>query len=102
MTDILLVLGGNIRKIRKEFGWTQQFLAEKAGISVPFMTQIELGRKSASLEVIQSIAAALGVSYRQLFDEPELFPVPARHLSSLERRLSDSILNVIHEEFSNF
>ena len=102
MTDILLVLGGNIRKIRKEFGWTQQFLAEKAGISVPFMTQIELGRKSASLEVIQSIATALGVSYRQLFDEPEFSAVPARHLSSLERRLSDSILNVIREEFSNF
>lgn len=102
MTDILLVLGGNIRKIRKEFGWTQQFLAEKAGISVPFMTQIELGRKSASLEVIQGIAAALGVSYRQLFDEPELSAVPARHLPSLERRLSDSILNVIHEEFSHF
>ena len=102
MTDILLVLGGNIRKIRKEFGWTQQFLAEKAGISVPFMTQIELGRKSASLEVIQSIAAALGVPYRQLFDELDRFAIPARHLSSLERRLSDSILNVIHEEFSNF
>ncbi|MDE7140397.1 MAG: hypothetical protein K2O09_06560, partial [Treponemataceae bacterium] len=72
---------------------------EKAGISVPFMTQIELGRKSASLEVIP---AALGVPYRQLFDELDRFAIPARHLSSLERRLSDSILNVIHEEFSNF
>lgn len=29
MTDILLVLGSNIRKIRKEFGWTQADLAEK-------------------------------------------------------------------------
>ena len=102
MTDILLVLGGNIRKFRKEFGWTQQFLAEKAGISVPFMTQIELGRKSASLEVIQSIAIALSVPYRQLFDETEFSTIPVQHLASLERRLSDSILNVIHEEFSNF
>lgn len=102
MTDILLVLGGNIRKFRKEFGWTQQFLAEKAGISVPFMTQIELGRKSASLEVIQGIAAALGVPYCRLFDEPELDAPPARNLSLLERRLSDSIMGVIREEFSRF
>lgn len=69
MTDILLVLGSNIRKIRKEFGWTQADLAEKSGISVPFMTQIELGRKSASLEVVQNIAAALNISYKQLFEE---------------------------------
>ena len=69
MTDILLVLGSNIRKIRKEFGWTQADLAEKSGISVPFMTQIELGRKSASLEVVQNIAAALNISCKQLFEE---------------------------------
>ena len=69
MTDILFVLGSNIRKIRKEFGWTQADLAEKSGISVPFMTQIELGRKSASLEVVQNIAAALNISYNQLFEE---------------------------------
>ena len=42
-------------------------LAEKAGISVPFMTQIELGRKSASLEVVAKIASALGVDYGVLF-----------------------------------
>lgn len=102
MTDILLVLGGNIRKFRKEFGWTQQLLAEKAGISVPFMTQIELGRKSASLEVIQGIAAALGVPYCRLFDEPEPDAPTARNLSLLERRLSDSIMGIIREEFSRF
>ena len=102
MTDILLVLGSNIRKYRKEFGWTQQLLAEKAGISVPFMTQIELGRKSASLEVIQSIAVALGIPYRQLFDEPNTAEPPVRNLLSLEHRLSESIMSVIHEEFGKF
>lgn len=102
MTDILLVLGSNIRKYRKEFGWTQQLLAEKAGISVPFMTQIELGRKSASLEVIQSIAVALGIPYRQLFDEPDTAEPPVRNLRALEKRLSNSVLRVIREEFGEF
>ena len=94
-------MGNNIRKIRKEFGWTQQFLAEKSGISVPFMTQIELRRKSASLEVVQRIAHALNTPYTQLFaEDPEDEPKPVQ-LAAFERQLSAAVLNIIHEEFKN-
>ncbi|WP_296012417.1 helix-turn-helix transcriptional regulator [uncultured Treponema sp.] len=100
MTDILLVLGNNIRKIRKEFGWTQADLAEKSGISVPFMTQIELGRKSASLEVVQNIAAALNISYKQLFEENIAATNQEKtNLSLLEQNITSSIVKKIHEEF---
>ena len=67
MCEIVEILGKNIRNLRKQAGWTQEKLAEKAGISVPFMTQIELARKTPSLEVIENIAKALNVSYTQLF-----------------------------------
>ncbi|WP_295801001.1 helix-turn-helix domain-containing protein [uncultured Treponema sp.] len=100
MTDILLVLGSNIRKIRKEFGWTQADLAEKSGISVPFMTQIELGRKSASLEVVQNIAAALNISYKQLFEENIAASNQEKtNLSLLEQNIASSVVKKIHEEF---
>lgn len=99
MTDILLILGSNIRKFRKEFGWTQQVLAEKSGISVPFMTQIELGRKSASLEVIQNIATALNISYKQLFDDEGFTVNKSMNLAAFENQLSQAILNTVHEEF---
>lgn len=100
MTDILLVLGSNIRKIRKEFGWTQADLAEKSGISVPFMTQIELGRKSASLEVVQNIAAALNISYKQLFEENIAAANQGKtNLSLLEQNITSSVVKKIHEEF---
>ena len=100
MTDILLVLGSNIRKIRKEFGWTQADLAEKSGISVPFMTQIELGRKSASLEVVQNIAAALNISYKQLFEENIAANNQEKtNLSLLEQNIASSVIKKIHEEF---
>lgn len=100
MTDILLVLGSNIRKIRKEFGWTQADLAEKSGISVPFMTQIELGRKSASLEVVQNIAAALNISYKQLFEEKIAAGNQGKtNLSLLEQNITSSVVKKIHEEF---
>lgn len=100
MTDILLVLGSNIRKIRKEFGWAQADLAEKSGISVPFMTQIELGRKSASLEVVQNIAAALNISYKQLFEENITAGNQGKtNLSLLEQNITSSVVKKIHEEF---
>lgn len=100
MTDILLVLGSNIRKIRKEFGWTQADLAEKTGISVPFMTQIELGRKSASLEVVQNIAAVLNISYKQLFEENIAASNQEKtNLSLLEQNITSSVVKKIHEEF---
>ena len=100
MTDILLVLGSNIRKIRKEFGWTQADLAEKSGISVPFMTQIELGRKSASLEVVQNIAAALNISYKQLFEENIATSNQEKtNFSLLEQNITSSVVKKIHEEF---
>ena len=100
MTDILLVLGSNIRKIRKEFGWTQADLAEKSGISVPFMTQIELGRKAASLEVVQNIAAALNISYKQLFEENIAAGNQGKiNLSLLEQNITSSVVKKIHEEF---
>ncbi|MEE0351918.1 helix-turn-helix transcriptional regulator [uncultured Treponema sp.] len=100
MTDILFVLGSNIRKIRKEFGWTQADLAEKSGISVPFMTQIELGRKSASLEVVQNIAAALNISYNQLFEENvDASNQEKTNLSLLEQNITSSVVKKIHEEF---
>ena len=67
MEEIVIVLGNNIKKLRKERNWTQEYLAEQAGISVPFMTQIELARKQASLEVIEKIAKALSVPYSRLF-----------------------------------
>ena len=71
MEAIVEILGNNIKKLRKERNWTQEYLAEQAGISVPFMTQIELARKQASLEVIEKIAKALNVPYEILFRQED-------------------------------
>ncbi len=71
MEAIVEILGNNIKKLRKERNWTQEYLAEQAGISVPFMTQIELARKQASLEVIEKIAKALNVPYEILFRQAD-------------------------------
>ncbi|WP_147635199.1 helix-turn-helix domain-containing protein [Treponema pectinovorum] len=100
MSQIVQILGMNIRQLRKNYGWTQEFLAEKSNISVPFMTQIELGRKSASLEVIEKIALALGVPYERLFWTEEVKDSNIKSkIFAFENRLCESVRKKIHDEF---
>ncbi len=51
-----------IKIIRKYRGMTQGDLAEASGISRPYLTEIETGRKDGSIRALKSIAAALNVS----------------------------------------
>ena len=55
-----------IKVIRKHRGLTQQDLAEAAGISRPYLTEIETGRKDGSIRALKSIAGALDVSLELL------------------------------------
>ena len=102
MNEITSVLGNNIRELRLKSSWTQEKLAEKAGISVPFMTQIELARKSASLEAIQNIATALGVSYERLFKTEKANTSDSHYeIRLLEKDLIQSITTIIQTKFEN-
>lgn len=102
MNEITTILGNNIRFLRTKSGWTQEKLAEKAGISVPFMTQIELARKSASLEVIEKIAKALEVPYECLFKSESSKTNDSRYsLNLLEKDLIQSITDIVKNKFEN-
>lgn len=55
--------GGNpVRVWREHRGLTQQQLAEAAGISVPYLSQIESGKRRGSAKVLAAIAKELGLS----------------------------------------
>ena len=55
--------GGNpVRVWREHRGLTQQQLAEAAGISVPYLSQIESGKRRGSADVLAAIAKELGLS----------------------------------------
>jgi DNA-binding XRE family transcriptional regulator len=55
-----------IKIIRKYRGLTQRDLAAAAGISRPYLTEIETGRKDGSIRALKSIAGALDVSLELL------------------------------------
>jgi len=51
-----------VRVWRKHRGLTQRKLAESAGISIPYLSQIESGKRTGTLEVLAAIAKGLGLS----------------------------------------
>lgn len=53
--------GGRIRDLRRKAGLTLQALADQAGISVGFLSQVERDKATPSLGTLASLAAALGV-----------------------------------------
>lgn len=52
----------HIREIRCDKGLTQQYVAEKANVSRPFLVDLEKGRRGAKADTKQRIADALGVT----------------------------------------
>jgi DNA-binding XRE family transcriptional regulator len=57
-----------VRAWREYRGLTQQQLAEAAGISVPYLSQIESGTRKGSAEVLAAIAKALELSLDDIVD----------------------------------
>lgn len=60
--------GQRVRLMRSERGLTQEQLAERAGISVDFLSLIERGKSSPSFENLDELADALEVSVAELFN----------------------------------
>lgn len=59
-------LGHRIRTARRQKKMTQEFLAEKVGISASFLGHIERGTRVASLETLVALCNALSVSPNHL------------------------------------
>ena len=66
ITDLLLQSENPIKIVRKYRGLTQAQLAEVAGISRPYLAEIETGRKEGSITALKNLAAALQVNINTL------------------------------------
>jgi len=64
------LLGGKIRALRQRLKRTLEYTATAAGISKPFLSQIERGLATPSLASLNGIADALGVAVHYLVDAP--------------------------------
>jgi transcriptional regulator with XRE-family HTH domain len=60
------ILAENIRSARKRAGWTQERLAEKAELHPVYISAVERGVKTISMDALMRIAKALRVRMRDL------------------------------------
>ena len=75
--------GERLRDIRRSRRATLRTIADRAGVSESFLSQVERGRASASIASLRRIAGALGVSVADLFEPAG--PPRARVLRRNER-----------------
>lgn len=61
-------IGERIRTLRTEQGMTLAVLAEKTGLSVSYLSQIERDKTTPSLSALTSIAKTLDVGLRHFFE----------------------------------
>lgn len=59
-------VGLNIQNLRQSRGWTQEQLADEAGIDRSYISEVELGRSSATTKKLEQIARAFGVDISEL------------------------------------
>ncbi len=68
---LLQRLAGRVRRLRKERGLTALTLAERAGLSLRFVAQLEAGQANIAVLRLEALARALGVSAAALSAEAE-------------------------------
>jgi transcriptional regulator with XRE-family HTH domain len=67
---MVLDVQSRIRKFRKQKGFTVRELAERAGCTHSYISQIEKGMTVPSLSMVGKLAASLGINVVELFNEP--------------------------------
>lgn len=63
------VLARNLRVLRSSRGLSQEALADRAGLHRTYVGSVERRERNISLDAIEKLARALGVSVADLLDE---------------------------------
>ena len=67
VTETVSALGDYLKEQRTQSRLSLRQLADQAGVSNPYLSQIERGLRKPSAEVLQQIAKALRISAEQLY-----------------------------------
>jgi transcriptional regulator with XRE-family HTH domain len=66
-TDIRVMFGKRLRKLRNERGWTQAEMSHVLGLDRSYLAEIEEGKRNVCLLNLKVIADGLGTSLSRLF-----------------------------------
>ena len=84
-------VGKNIRMIRHKFGWSQEHVAGRLGISIPALSKIETGVTDVNLSRLEQIATIFEVNVTNLLmPEDGIAQLqPAGGISLTQKKLAD-------------
>jgi transcriptional regulator with XRE-family HTH domain len=88
VANIKEILAQNLKKHRKRLGFTQPELAEKAGMSTNYLGMIEVARNFPTADVLERLAAALGIKSNELFSVSDS---PERAMEQLQQAILDNV-----------
>ena len=86
------ILALNLKEYRRKSGFTQEKLAENAGISANYLSMVEISRKFPTPEMLDRLAKALNIQTFQLFDPSA---TPSGALLHLEQSIVENIEKII-------
>ena len=82
-----------LRELRSERGLRLKDVAETAGISVPYLSDLERGRTNPSLETLQTLAGAYDITVHDLLESVEFYGQTTD--GALPRGLADLIADPV-------
>jgi|SRR5579884_661097 transcriptional regulator with XRE-family HTH domain len=97
MAGLSRKLGCRIKEIRRARGLTQERLAEQADLSPRYLSRLEVGQQSPSIEMLTRLARALNVEMWELFDFGHVGTMKELQetLSKLIRELDEEKLRLV-------
>jgi transcriptional regulator with XRE-family HTH domain len=99
---IKAALGRNIKLLRTRRGLTQAILAEKANISIIFLSSVERGTKYPKPDILARIAKVLDVEVFELF-KGDLVPSDVKELvSRLSVDITGKVSSSLKEIFKQY
>jgi transcriptional regulator with XRE-family HTH domain len=66
--DVRKRLAVNMKRLRKERGWSQEALADEAGLDRTYISGIERVVRNPTITVVERVASALGCPMGSLLD----------------------------------
>lgn len=69
--DLKEKIGLRIRQLRKEQELSQEALGYKAEVDRTYVTDVENGRRNVSVEILERLIKALGISVAEFFNSKE-------------------------------
>jgi len=95
-TEVRAALAKNIKAFRGRRNWSQADLAEKSGLSIVYLSDIERGNKWPYLDTLVKIAGAFKIEVYELL-KPENTPSPT--IAKILAEYNEEITAILEKSF---